>query len=178
MFYAGEYLRQFVVVAGRPCEADADCGSLDYECRDGACTDPPCHCRENVLIVFTDGYESEHPRPDDFFNPRRQARRFRYGLGCDSDADCIGGATCVAGACDHPPTLNGHRWRGCRDSLASCRTDGTLVCEGGARCVPWTFRYTEGEGADLLRAPDGSPIQLTTYVVNVSGESDTSVRIA
>ena len=47
------------MVEGRDCEQDVDCGSQDYVCVDGTCTDPLNHCRPNLLLVFTDGREHQ-----------------------------------------------------------------------------------------------------------------------
>lgn len=89
LFYAGEYMRRYVVVDGKNCLEDADCGSPGYFCGpEGKCFDPLKACRLNVVVLFTDGGETEYPSTNDFFNPQVQAKRLRYGLGCTSDDQC------------------------------------------------------------------------------------------
>ena len=74
-----------------PCDADADCHNANYVCDKGKCKDPLRSCRDTVVILFTDGGESAN---NDYDSPWVQAKRMSIGLGCDSDADCVGGATC------------------------------------------------------------------------------------
>ncbi len=138
LFYAGEYFRRFVLVDGKPCEVSDDCGSVGYVCTDGACQDPYRHCKNNIILVFTDGNETEHLSTEDFFNPVVQAKRLAYGLGCDQDDDCRGGATCQAGIC----------W-----------TD-----EMNEDLVPQTF---DGLGFDNISRPDGSEASVRTTVVTL-----------
>lgn len=89
LFYAGEYMRRYVVVDGKNCVEDVDCGSPGYFCGpEGKCFDPLKQCRLNVVVLFTDGGETEYPSTNDFFNPQVQAKRLRYGLGCTSDEQC------------------------------------------------------------------------------------------
>ena len=89
IFYAGEYLRRNVVVDGKPCQEDVDCASPGYFCNEvGKCYDPMKECRLNVIVLFTDGGETEWPFTNSYFNPAVQAKRLRYGLGCQSDEDC------------------------------------------------------------------------------------------
>ena len=95
LFYASEYLRHFVLVEGQFCEEDADCASSNHSCVDGQCHDEFAYCRENVIVLFSDGAETENVHIDDFFHPRVQAKRLFYGLGCQTDADCLSGAMCL-----------------------------------------------------------------------------------
>ena len=74
-----------------PCDADADCHNANYVCDKGKCKDPLRSCRDTVVILFTDGGESADNAYD---SPWVQAKRMSIGLGCDTDADCVGGATC------------------------------------------------------------------------------------
>jgi hypothetical protein len=99
MFYAGEYYRKYVYMEGRPCTVDADCANVNYYCDDGSCHDPYRKCRPNQILVFTDGEESPETSINEFRNPRVQAKRFRYGLCCQTDDDCFD-ATCDSGTCD------------------------------------------------------------------------------
>lgn len=105
LFYAGEYFRRFVRVDGKPCGRDADCGSAGYLCRDDVCVDPYRDCRDDFIILFTDGEETQYQTESNFFNPVVQARRLAFGLDCETDADCRGGAICrVDGMCSTPGT--------------------------------------------------------------------------
>jgi len=89
LFYAGEYMRKYVVLDGKACAGDADCPSPGYYCGEGGkCFDPLRECRLNVIVLFTDGGETEYPFATDFFNPVVQAKRLRFGLGCETDEDC------------------------------------------------------------------------------------------
>ena len=102
LFYAGEYIRRFVRVDGKPCTTDASCGSSGYMCLDNQCVDPYRKCKDDFIILFTDGDESQHQAESEFFNPVVQAKRLAYGLDCASDTDCRGGAVCTAGKCLGP----------------------------------------------------------------------------
>ena len=42
----------------------------------------------NVVVLFTDGGETQWPFTNSYFNPAVQAKRLRYGLSCQSDDDC------------------------------------------------------------------------------------------
>ena len=138
LFYAGEYFRRFVVVDGRSCVSTKDCGSAGYVCLDGVCEDPYAKCRDNHIIVFTDGMQNP-PRPkDDFFHPANQAKRLAYGLACGSDADCRQEATCDKGVCV-PPGLT----------------------------YDETLHYGAGVGFNALSTPDGRPLGVTVSVVNL-----------
>ena len=105
LFYLGEYLRNRVVIQGRACTTDAACDNPHYRCvqdgkscataadgcTSGKCVDPARNCRETTVVLFTDG---EQDQTDTFFGPWTQAKRLGFGLGCQSDADCVGGAVC------------------------------------------------------------------------------------
>ncbi|MGC6417653.1 MAG: EB domain-containing protein [Bradymonadia bacterium] len=210
MFYAGEYLRHSVVVEGRECEQDVDCGSQDYVCVDGTCTDPLSHCRLNLLLVFTDGRESTNPLIDQFYNPVVQARRMKFGLKCEDDTQCLAGSSCDNGYCRRAQT----RLDPC-DTDAQCPTDafcedGRCVVPGflwptdqgrcaqaGNPCVVTANPYPEecagfletcepidphywdrAQGADVLRGHNGTPISVTTHVINVSDQVNESRLIA
>lgn len=146
LFYAGEYFQRFVVVDGKPCARSADCGSAGYLCKDQVCVDPYRKCRDSFIILFTDGEESEHQRETDFFNPVVQAKRLAYGLDCETDAGCRGGASCE-----------------CADAGCASR-----------RCVAplWpndqAQPYFDSAGSGALASPDGEPIRVRTTVINLT----------
>ena len=106
LFYAGEIYRHTVVVEGRSCESDTECYSPHYTCVEGACRDPFRSCRPNLIVLFSDGAETLDTDPELFFHARNQAKRLHYGLGCESDADCLNGATCVDWLCTPPTPLD------------------------------------------------------------------------
>jgi len=139
LFYAGELYRKMIYVQGRSCAVDADCANPNYFCVDGACHDPYRLCRTNMVLMLTDGMQSASLT--NFFNPRVQAKRFRYGLCCATDEDCFEGSECTgAGDCGLYPHLN---------SLDGTEPD---VIEGPCR----------------LHAYNGEPIQVTTHVIDLS----------
>ena len=108
LFYAAEYIRKYVAPEGKACATDADCNNVDYHCGpDGTCFDPLAHCRSVTVVLFTDGLEDPATSPSDFFNPRVQAKRMRYGLSCEVDTDCGEGAVCSGHVCDGYPRPNG-----------------------------------------------------------------------
>ncbi|MCB9730529.1 MAG: hypothetical protein H6744_21075 [Deltaproteobacteria bacterium] len=139
LFYAGEYFRRFVLVDGKPCGVSSDCESTGYVCVEGACRDPFRHCRDNFVVLFTDGGESDFQSEADFFNPAVQAKRLAFGLGCATTADCRGGASCVQGICLGPNQT--------------------------VQNVPGTVDL-DGHGA--LSRPDGSEVSIRTSVVNLA----------
>ena len=154
MFYAGEYIRRNVVVDGKLCETDSDCGNVNYFCNPDSksCFDPLASCRDTVIVLLTDGACSG---PDDgsgaceydpFFEPTTTAKRLRYGLGCAEDSDCGEGATCNNGSCQGYPTNYG----------------GSLIT------------YTDsGQGVERLYSYGGQPLEVTTHTVFIhqAGES-------
>ena len=142
LFYAGEYFRRSVLIDGKACNNDTDCTSAGYLCDSGVCRDPYAECRENIIVLFTDGEENLYQDKDAFFSPQAQAKRLAFGLHCDEDTDCRGGSTCV--------TLN---------SVGYCVPPGDTV--SAAPHLPDT-------GFDALSRPDGSPISIKTTVVNLT----------
>ncbi len=100
LFYIGEYIRNKVVVDGKACKVDDDCGNANYACDLSACKDATCQgackdaarsCRDTIVILFTDGGETSS---NSYFGPWIQAKRMAMGLGCATDADCVGDASC------------------------------------------------------------------------------------
>jgi hypothetical protein len=100
LFYIGEYIRNRVVVDGKVCKIDSDCGNANYLCDTsacktseclGKCKDPARSCRDTIVVLFTDGGETS---VNSYFGPWIQAKRMSMGLGCKADTDCVGGATC------------------------------------------------------------------------------------
>ncbi len=186
LFYAGEFLRHRVLVQGKACNADADCGSPHHTCNAGTCDDPLRRCRPNAIVVLTDGAESDNRELDDFFHPRVQAKRLRYGLGCASDADCGLDASCDGGQCQP-------------SSLASIQALGTVCSSGGAACEsddecpdPCASSsdscasscgrpdvdFVEGGGNDRLVAADGSLLSVPVHVLDATGDAERNVLLA
>jgi len=147
MFYAGELYRKQIMVDGRECETAADCKNKNYYCTtQGKCKDPYALCRVNMILLFTDGEESPETSTSEFFNPRVQAKRFRYGLGCNTDDDCFDGAVCENKMCQGYPHPNGG------SSYYPPNTE-----------TPWRVeRY------------DGVPIRIMTHVIDMSSSSGSS----
>ncbi len=142
LFYAGEIYRKQIMPNGKSCQTDADCANRNYYCTTkGICKDPFAHCRGNMILMFTDGVESPETQLGDFFNPRIQAKRFRYGLGCQVDADCGPEATCGNGVCGGYPHPNSG--------------GGSIP---GNKQEPWR-----------LLDYNGDPIAITTHVIDLSG---------
>ena len=174
LFYAGEYFRHQVLVEGKACMADADCASPHHTCVDGLCHDPLHECRPNVVVLLTDGGETEDRDSGTFFHPRAQAKRLHYGLGCAGDADCAGGATCQAGSCQPPllPYPDGTQM--CSVFGIPCAADGDCIspCTGGqcpVTCGPARVDgMTQGE-AGRITDQAGHPVSLTLHVVDASG---------
>lgn len=145
LFYAGEYFRRFVRVDGKTCSRSADCGSIGYLCKDGACVDPYRKCRDDYIILFTDGEESQFKAESDFFNPVVQARRLAFGLDCTSDDDCRGYATCG---------LDG-----------MCSVPGTEM----------PFSGISSDGYPSLSSPDGQPVSIRTTVITLQATSSDTI---
>ena len=145
LFYAGEYLRRFVLVDGKACVESTDCASANYICRQGKCVDDYASCRRPTIVLFTDGVESD--TNDDFFKAIHQAKRLRYGLGCVETADCAEGAQCSAGVC--LPTAPS----------------------------PSLSDYVAGDGGDAVRGPDGKPLGIRVYVVDLNAGSQGSAAV-
>ncbi len=129
LFYVGEYLRNKVIVDGKPCSADADCGSVNYQCQAGSCIDPARSCRDTVVVLFTDGGEDS---TNEFFGPWVQAKRLSTGLGCVTDADCVNDATCQqVGQC----TSTGSGWTGSTDPVDDKPCQTSADCGKGGKCT-------------------------------------------
>lgn len=155
LYYAGEYFRKFVRVDGKACTNSVSCGSAGYVCKEGKCYDEYRHCREDHIILFTDGDENVYASPTAFFNPQIQAKRLKYGLDCASDADCRSEATCgAAGFCVAPDMLPGE--------LADVDSDGfgALEAEDGQPITIQTTVLTLDSAAtynDLIAKAGGGP---------------------
>jgi hypothetical protein len=184
LFYAGEYLRHFVLNEGKACSIDADCQSPHYTCVSGTCRDPFFDCRPTSIILFTDGIETVFETSDDFFNPRVQAKRLHYGLACESAAECLNGADCVEGVC---------RFQGedliiekqCNAFAMGCESDADCpdflcglpeLCEG--LCQSATVNLVDAEGANHLASAEGNPLPITTHVIDASGWTGANKLIA
>jgi hypothetical protein len=184
LFYAGEYFRHFVVKEGMPCTQDEDCTSQDYLCSDdGTCHDPLGACRPNVIVLLSDGHETDHDDPQDFFNPRIQAKRFHYGLGCESNDGCLNGAQCVDHLCVPPiPPLPE---RVCKRAGNPCQEDsecdsytcglGQSTCPG--ECIIAGFDYIDAEES-LLKNEANHPISLTVHVIDASDQPEGNQLLA
>lgn len=129
LFYVGEYLRNHVIVDGKACTVDADCGSVNYTCQNGTCADPARSCRETIVVLFTDGGETT---TNSYFGPWVQAKRMSTGLGCQTDADCVGGATCQNVLQCNPTGTN---WSGSKEPVDDkpCASDPDCGLTG--KCV-------------------------------------------
>jgi|GEM_PF-1685039 len=148
LFYAGEYIRRFVRVDGKACTTDASCDSAGYLCRDSKCVDPYRKCKDDYIVLFTDGGESFHDQESDFFNPVVQAKRLAFGLDCQGDGDCRGDAKCI-------------------DNQCIGKDQTTLDTPN----VP-------GEGFSALATPDGTPISIRTTVITLNSITSINARIA
>jgi hypothetical protein len=141
LFYAGEYFRRSVLIDGKPCADDSGCPSAGYVCDSGVCRDPYSGCRESQIVLFTDGEENLFQGKDEFFGPQAQAKRLAFGLHCEEDTDCRGGATCVFSF-----------------DVGYCVPPGDSI--DAAPFLP-------GTGYDALSRLDGAPISIRTTVVNL-----------
>jgi hypothetical protein len=175
LFYVGEYLRNKVVVDGLACIVDGDCHNPNYRCSKGRCTDPARDCRQNVVVLFTDGGQSNDPA--DFFAPQVSAKRLAYGLGCKVDPDCVGGAVCQAGRC-LPKTMSSHV---CLPTGAPCMP-GVIDPQSPQYCPPTAAKGDSclanplkvltakavDEQDNVLRSPDGRAFSVRLHVVDIS----------
>lgn len=183
LFYAGEIFRHHVLVQGKVCEEDPDCGSPHHTCEDGRCHDPFSACRPNAVVIFSDGQETRDMNPNQFFHPRIQAKRLRYGLGCETDADCAGGATCQGSVCTSDELTVAE---------TTCRWTGA-PCQSGPDCPPYPCAEPEGcadicehmgldavdlEGENVLRDHGGNPVSVTVHVANADGDTKGGAHIA
>ena len=178
LFYAGEYFRHFVVREGLPCTQNEDCASPDYYCSDaGTCHDPLGVCRPNIIVLLSDGYETDHDDPQDFFNPRVQAKRFHYGLGCDNNNDCLNGAQCINDRC--LPPISSLPQFVCKSAGNPCQEDsecepyrcglGQSTCPG--ECIEAGLDYNDTEES-LLKNDAQHPISLTLHVIDASDQAE------
>lgn len=181
LFYVGEYLRHRVVVDGRACIIADDCHNPNYQCVKGYCVDPARDCRQNVVVLFTDGGENNDS--SQFFAPQSSAIRMAWGLACKAHADCVGGATCVLGRC-RPPQSTGYV---CFGSGAPCKpsdknpkspTHCPPVAGQSPSCLPEPSKSNTAaaiKSADnVLRSPDGEPFAVRLHVVDISGAASLS----
>jgi hypothetical protein len=150
LFYAGEYIRRFVRVGGKPCASDVSCGSAGYVCRDDVCVDPYGNCKDDFIILFTDGDETEFREETEFFHPAVQAKRLAFGLSCSGDADCRGDATCEVGLC---------------------------VGRDQDRLEVPTFATTDS-AARVLTNPWGHAVSVRTTVITLNSRGAKNARIA
>ena len=175
LFYAGEYLRHTVLVEGKPCLTDDKCGSPHHTCVDGMCHDPYGHCRDHIIIVFTDGAETRNVPTSDFFNPRVQAKRLYYGLGCTTDLECLSGATCVDGVCRAPEGTADAEAMICDAGEAPCTNDNQCPdpCENWGdcpgQCAPTEPLMISDQGAQHLTDFLDNPVAVRVHVVDASG---------
>lgn len=190
LFYAGEYLRRLVLVEGRPCQLDADCGSPHHTCvmgeegAGGTCHDPFAACRPSAIVLFTDGVETVHDDPQTFFHPWTQAKRLHYGLGCKIEAHCLNGATCVDERCE-PPNAAEIPKKQCNALAVDCTSDAECPafncgmpdpCPG--ECEVTDVTYIDTQGSNHLKGYDGAAIGVTVHVVDASGFAASNALIA
>ena len=143
LFYIGEYLRNYVIVDGKACTVDADCGSVNYQCDTGKCVDLARSCRDTVVVLFTDGGETSSL---DYFGPWIQAKRMSIGLGCQTDADCANGATCKSvGQC----TKTGTGWVGSSESVDDKPCASDLDCGKSGKCTMYQECMAKGDPSGL-----------------------------
>ncbi len=162
LFYAGEYFRRFVRVDGKACTTDESCDSAGYRCgEDGKCYDTYAECKDDFIILFTDGGESFHGDVSSFFNPIVQAKRLAYGLECAQDSDCRGGATCTA-----IPDANGEI------------VDHLCVGPGQTPRPRSQPQLARGDGFGALSSPGGTPISIKTTVITLNASEGTNPIIA
>ena len=184
LFYAGEYLRHQVLMEGKSCTSDAQCGSPHYTCEDGVCHDPYGHCRDNIIILFTDGVDTRNVATSDFFNPRVQAKRLHFGLGCADDDECMSGASCVSGVCRAPSELADAEQLVCDAGEMPCTNDNECEdpcgnwgnCPGN--CAPTEPLTVSNEGNDHLSDHAGKPVPVRVHVVDASGIEGNNSLIA
>jgi hypothetical protein len=184
LFYAGEYFRHRVLVQGKTCSANADCGSPHHSCVEGKCHDPLHACRPNVVVVLTDGGETEDRDPATFFHPRVQAKRMNMGLGCSADSDCAGRSTCVSGSCQpvtqpYQPTdrmcsVYGIPCASANDCIAPCTNPAQCPVTCGPAVIAGATQGPAGRITDYT----GRPVSLTVHVVDASNVQGGNADIA
>jgi hypothetical protein len=114
------------------------------------------------LILFTDGEETDHLEPDDFFNPCVQAKRLRYGLGCKTNSDCTEDAVCSEGFC-MPAPLTGPddpqiEEKAAFDEMLAAPDDDP---------IHEILGYDDPEDAETLRSYGGRPLSVKIHLVDV-----------
>ncbi|MCO4759935.1 MAG: hypothetical protein KC502_00395 [Myxococcales bacterium] len=179
LFYIGEYLRHRVVIDGQPCTSDSACNNPNYRCEEGKCADAARNCRETVVVLFTDGGQPNDPTR--FFAPRVAAKRLAFGLGCQSDPDCVGGATCQKGRC-LPASQTGYHCvatgSACKPSVSDPKD--ALHCQTAkgkpSSCLPDVLSLTSATAKsasdNVLRSPDGRPFGVRVHVVDISDSAN------
>ncbi len=161
LFYVGEYLRLLVLLDGRPCAADSDCVSHGFRCGpEGYCHDPLESCRTNHVLVFTDGQETANTNPADYFHPFHQARRLRWGLGCQGDGDCAGEATCTQGSCLPP---------------GQAPADPAPTPSFPELALADFLPYADPQGVQRLVRADGEPLSVQVHVLDLWGNPDAAL---
>ncbi len=98
-----------------------------------------------------------------------------WGLGCASDADCLGGAPCAGGTCQ-PPSLQG-LGRACSHDGSPCVLnsdcgDPEATCADPARGVVAPL------GLDHLVDGKGRPIRVEIHAIDIDAEGDGNAMIA
>jgi len=176
LFYVGEYMRNRVVIDGKACIVDDDCINPNYRCKQGYCTDPARDCRQNVVVLFTDGGENNDPSK--FFAPQASAMRLAYGLACKTDGDCVGGATCVSSRC-RPAGATGYACLStglpCKPSDKNPKSKTFCPKQAGQSitCLPDPTKSITAAATkvvdNVLRSPDGKPFGVRVHVVDISG---------
>jgi hypothetical protein len=161
LYYGGEYIRRYVVIDGKPCQTDAECPSPGYYCNEHKeCFDPQRECRLTVMVLFTDGWETQNELHSDFFNPKVQAKRLRYGLGCTGDAECSDRKYCLEST---DPGKNG-----CH--AAYCHPDGyctnKIIDMDPLDPIKTAFSSKENRLYDY----NGNPIEVIVSVVDAAGD--------
>jgi hypothetical protein len=186
LFYAGEYLRRFVLLEGKACNSKADCSSPHYQCVEGKCRDPLYNCRQTVIVLFTDGGETMNKSKTDFFNPINQAKRMFVGLGCTLDSDCSKDMVCLENLCKPTglDTMMGQVVSSpglgvCAGSFSTCNVATSEGCTiGNCEDVSNVFTDTK-ENVQTLAGHEGQTLQIRVHVIDSSStDSDTNVGIA
>ncbi|HAN30127.1 MAG TPA: hypothetical protein DCQ06_00885 [Myxococcales bacterium] len=186
LFYVGEYLKNKVVIDGKKCKTTTDCDNVNYSCKkanptdvEGQCKDEARTCRETVVVLFTDGGESNSTK---FFAPWVQAKRLGHGLCCQTDADCVGGTVenptvCKGGQCLPKLTITGYY---CSEDMAPCLPSAQLgeAAHCKKNCIkdpmPNIKTCAANPQHNVLRSPDGKPFGVKLSVVDISGASNLS----
>ena len=184
LYYAGEYIRRFVLVEGKPCTEDTDCGNAHYACADGACHDALGACRETVVLLFTDGEDTENTGESDFFNPINQAKRLHMGLSCGADTECAPGSVCNIGTCWEKGTsvqsdvLFQPAIGVCEDKVEACNLNDPIPCNG-KKCVVLSNDYADSQGVQNLEGWSHQPLRVRVHLIDASaGTSKDNLAVA